>query len=326
MREITYAEALNEALREEMERDDTVFIMGQDVGKFGGIFGVTKGLYEKFGQKRVRDTPLSESAIIGGAVGAAAAGGMRPVCELMLADFVGVCVDEIYNKAGKWKYMHGGIPDISIVVRAPMGAKGGGGSEHSQCPEALFMHGTGLKMLVPSTPYDAKGLLKGAIRDNDPVVFFEHKLLYVLKGQVPADDYLVPIGKAAVRKEGTDVTILAYSLMVHKAIEAALTLEEQGISAEVIDLRSLIPLDLETIFTSVAKTGRVVIAHEANKRGGMGAEISAVISEQCFKELKGPIVRVAAPDVPIPFSPDLEQLYLPNAEKIITGVKLVLEK
>ncbi|MEW5920572.1 MAG: pyruvate dehydrogenase complex E1 component subunit beta, partial [Bacillota bacterium] len=284
MREISYVEALNEALKEEMERDETVFMMGQDVGKFGGIFGVTKGLYERFGPERVKDTPLSETAIIGAAVGAAAAGQMRPVCELMLADFVGVCIDEIYNKAGKWKYMHGGAPNISLVIRAPMGAKGGGGAEHSQCPEALFMHGPGLKMLVPSTPYDAKGLLKSAIRDDDPVLFFEHKLLYNTKGEVPAEEYVAPIGKAATRREGRDVTILAYSLMVHKALEAAALLEAEGISAEVIDLRSLIPLDEETILDSVAKTGRAVIVHEANKRGGVGAEISALIAEKGFQD------------------------------------------
>lgn len=230
MREISYRDALNEALKEEMERDETVFVMGEDVGKFGGLFGVTRGLFERFGPERVRDTPLSETAIIGAAVGAAAAGQMRPVCELMLADFVGVCIDEIYNKAGKWKYMHSGVTNISMVIRAPMGARGGGGSEHSQCPEALFMHGPGLKMLVPSTPYDAKGMLKSAIRDDDPVLFFEHKLLYGLKGEVPEEEYLVPIGKASVRREGKDVTILAYSLMVHKALEAAEKLQTEGIS------------------------------------------------------------------------------------------------
>ncbi|MBC7325641.1 MAG: alpha-ketoacid dehydrogenase subunit beta, partial [Moorella sp. (in: Bacteria)] len=249
MRRITYCQALREALQEEMERDIRVFLMGEDVGIYGGNFKVSQGLIDKFGEERVRDTTLAETAIIGAGVGAAITG-MRPVCEIMLADFVGVCFDEIYNKAGKWKYMHGCEVNVPIVIRTPMGCRGGGGAEHSQCPEALFLHGPGLKIALPSTPYDAKGLLKAAIRDDDPVVFFEHKLLYDLEGEVPEEEYLVPLGQAAIRREGRDVTILAYSLMVHKALAAAQELAAEGIEAEVVDLRTLVPLDVETILAS----------------------------------------------------------------------------
>ena len=319
MRKITYRQALNEAITEEMLNDVTVFVMGQDVGLYGGIFKVTEGLLDKFGQDRVRDTPLSETAIIGGGVGAAITG-MRPICELMLADFVGVCFDEIVNKAAKWKYMHGGFQNVPLVIRAPIGAKGGGGAEHSQSPEAFFLHAPGLKVVLPSTPYDAKGLLKSAIRDDDPVIFFEHKLLYDMEGVVPEDEYTIALGFADVKREGTDVTVVATSLMVNKALSAAEILEDMGISTEVLDLRSLVPLDKETLFRSVRKTGRLVIVHEAGKRGGSGAEISAIVSESIFDSLKAPVTRVAAPDVPIPYSHVLEKEYLPNEEKIIEAV------
>jgi pyruvate/2-oxoglutarate/acetoin dehydrogenase E1 component len=319
MRKITYRQALNEAIYEEMDRDVTVFVMGEDVALYGGIFKVTEGLLDKFGQDRVRDTPLSETAIIGGGVGAAITG-MRPICELMLADFVSVCFDEIINKAAKWKYMHGGVQNVPLVIRAPIGAKGGGGAEHSQSPEAFFLHAPGLKVVLPSTPYDAKGLLKSAIRDDDPVIFFEHKLLYSMEGEVPEEEYTIPLGSADVKREGTDVTVVATSLMVNKALSAAELLKDKGISAEVLDLRSLVPLDKEAIFGSVRKTGRLVIVHEAGKRGGSGAEISAIVSENIFDSLKAPVKRVAAPDVPIPYSCVLEKEYLPNEEKIINTV------
>jgi len=319
MRMITYRQALNEAIYEEMDRDVTVFVMGEDVALYGGIFKVTEGLLDKFGQDRVRDTPLSETAIIGGGVGAAITG-MRPICELMLADFVSVCFDEIINKAAKWKYMHGGVQNVPLVIRAPIGAKGGGGAEHSQSPEAFFLHAPGLKVVLPSNPYDAKGLLKSAIRDDDPVIFFEHKLLYSMEGEVPEEEYTIPLGSADVKREGTDVTVVATSLMVNKALSAAELLKDKGISAEVLDLRSLVPLDKEAIFGSVRKTGRLVIVHEAGKRGGSGAEISAIVSESIFDSLKAPVKRVAAPDVPIPYSCVLEKEYLPNEEKIINTV------
>jgi len=319
MRKITYRQALNEAIYEEMTRDVKVFVMGEDVALYGGIFKVTEGLLDKFGPDRVRDTPLSETAIIGGGVGAAITG-MRPICELMLADFVSVCFDEIVNKAAKWKYMHGGVPNVPLVIRAPIGAKGGGGAEHSQSPEAFFLHAPGLKVVLPSTPYDAKGLLKSAIRDDDPVIFFEHKLLYSMEGEVPEEEYTIPLGSADVKREGTDVTVVATSLMVSKALSAAEILKDKGISTEVLDLRSLVPLDKNAIFDSVRKTGRLVIVHEAGKRGGSGAEISAIVSENIFDSLKAPVKRVAAPDVPIPYSYVLEKEYLPNEEKIINTV------
>jgi len=319
MRKITYRQALNEAIYEEMTRDVKVFVMGEDVALYGGIFKVTEGLLDKFGPDRVRDTPLSETAIIGGGVGAAITG-MRPICELMLADFVSVCFEEIVNKAAKWKYMHGGVPNVPLVIRAPIGAKGGGGAEHSQSPEAFFLHAPGLKVVLPSTPYDAKGLLKSAIRDDDPVIFFEHKLLYSMEGEVPEEEYTIPLGSADVKREGTDVTVVATSLMVSKALSAAEILKDKGISTEVLDLRSLVPLDKNAIFDSVRKTGRLVIVHEAGKRGGSGAEISAIVSENIFDSLKAPVKRVAAPDVPIPYSYVLEKEYLPNEEKIINTV------
>jgi len=322
MREITYLEAIREALREEMRRDERVFIMGEDIAVYGGARGVTKGLLEEFGEERVRDTPLSETAIIGAGVGAALTG-MRPICELQLFDFAGVCFDEIYNKAGKWRYMHGGEMKVPMVIRGPVGAMSGG-AEHSQCPEALFLHGPGLKLVLPSTPYDAKGLLKAAIRDDNPVLYFEHKRLYGMKGPVPEEEYIIPLGQADIKREGGDVTIIALSYMVHRALEAAANLAQEGIEAEVVDPRTLVPFDKEIVFQSVRKTGRVVIVHEANKRGGAGAEIAALIAEEIFDALRAPIKRVASPDVPIPFSPALERLYLPDVDRITKAVREVL--
>ena len=317
MREISFAQALNEALVQELERDQSVMVMGQDIAEFGGIFGVTKGLLNKFGPRRIRDTPLSETAIIGGAVGAAVTGFVRPVCELMLADFAGVCHDEIYNKAGKWMYMHGDNMPVPMVIRLPSGAKGGGGSEHSQCVEALFMHGAGLKIVAPSTPYDAKGLLKSAIRDNNPVLFMEHKLLYPQVGEVPEEDYLIPLNEAKVVREGRDLSIISYSHMLHHCLEAADELSQEGVEVEVIDLRTLLPWDEACVFQSVRKTNRALIAHEDHRRMGIGAEISSCIHEQCFAALKAPVARVAAQDTPIPFSPELEKICLPGKDQVI---------
>jgi pyruvate/2-oxoglutarate/acetoin dehydrogenase E1 component len=269
-REITYVEAIREALLEEMERDERVFVMGQDVGAYGGLFGATAGLQERFGNKRCFDTPISETFITGGGVGAAITG-LRPVVELQFADFVAIAMDEIYDKAAKWRYMHGGLFKVPLVIRAAEGAMGGAGPEHSQCPEALFWSAAGLYVLTPSTPADAKGLLKSAIRDDNPVLFLEHKALVNTTGQVPEGEHLVPIGEADIKREGTDVTVVAWSNMVLRALEAAETLESEGISVEVVDPRGIRPLDKETILSSVEKTGRVVLAHEAPKPGGPGS-------------------------------------------------------
>ncbi|KUK14415.1 MAG: Transketolase central region [bacterium 42_11] len=272
MREITYAEAIREALREEMKQNDKVFILGEDVGRFGGCFGVTKGLWEEFGDERVRDTPISETAIIGSAVGAAATG-MRPVAEIMFCDFMGVAMDEITNQAAKMRYMFGGKVSIPMVVRTPVGGGLCAAAQHSQSLEAWFTHLPGLKVVMPSTPYDAKGLLKASIRDDNPVIFLEHKMLYGVKGPVPEEDYIVPLGVADVKREGKDLTIIATSLMVHKALEAASLLEKEGVSVEVIDPRTLYPLDEETILSSVKKTHKALVVHEAVERNGFGGEI-----------------------------------------------------
>lgn len=319
-REITYTEAIREALFEEMERDERVFVMGQDVGAYGGLFGATSGLQERFGKKRCFDTPISETFITGGGVGAAITG-LRPVVELQFADFVAIAMDEIYDKAAKWRYMHGGLFTVPLVIRAAEGAMGGAGPEHSQCPEALFWSAAGLYVLTPSTPADAKGLLKSAIRDDNPVLFLEHKALANAKGEVPGGEHLVPIGQADVKREGTDVTVIAWSNMVGSALEAAETLEGEGISVEVVDPRGIRPLDKEAILASVEKTGRVVLAHEAPKPGGPGSEVAAIIAEEAVDLLEGPIKRVAAPDVPIPQSIYLERFVVPTAEDIGRAVK-----
>ena len=324
MRKISFAQALNEALAQELERDPKVLLMGQDIADFGGIFGVTQGLLKKFGAHRVKDTPLSETAIIGGAVGAAITGFVRPVCELMLADFAAVCYDEIYNKAGKWMYMHGDNMPVPMVIRLPSGSKGGGGSEHSQCVEALFMHGAGLKIVAPSTPFDAKGLLKSAIRDDNPVLFMEHKLLYSQIGEVPEEDYLIPLGEANVVREGRDLSIISYSHMLYHCLEAADELSREGVEAEVIDLRSLLPWDQDCVFQSVRKTNRALVAHEDHRRMGIGAEISSCVHEECFEELKAPVARVGAQDTPIPFSPELEKLCLPGKDHVIKASRKLL--
>jgi len=318
----TYLQAINEALRQEMERDPDVFIMGEDVGPFGGCFGVTKGLYEQFGEKRVKDTPITESAIIGAATGAAAAG-LRPVCEIMFVDFIGVALDQLFNQAAKMRYMFGGKAKIPMVLRTPQGAGIGAAAQHSQSLEAWFAHVPGLKVAMPATPYDAKGLLITAIRDDNPVVFLEHKLLYGLEGDVPDEPYTVPFGKAQVRREGTDVTLVAPAKMLHTSLEAADVLAKDGISAEVIDPRTLVPFDTDTIVESVQKTHALVVVHEAVKHAGFGAEIAAQVAELAFDYLDGPIVRVAAPFTPVPFSPPLEQAFLPGVDDVVSAVKKI---
>lgn len=323
MRKLTYAQALNEALKQEMRRDPNIYVAGEDVGRYGGIFGVTAGLLEEFGDKRVKDTPITESAIIGSAVGAAAAG-LRPVVELMFVDFIGVALDQLFNQAAKMKYMFGGKARLPLVVRTQCGGGMGAAAQHSQCLEAWFMHIPGLKVVIPSTPYDAKGLLIQAIRDDNPVFFIEHKMCYGLSGEVPEEPYVIPFGKADVKRRGTDVTIVATLFMVQKALAAADKLAEERISAEVIDPRTLTPLDEEAILESVKKTHRLVIVHEEVKRAGSGAEIAAIVAEQAFDYLDAPIKRVAAPFTPVPFSPALEKEFIPDEGKIIAAVKEVV--
>jgi len=321
MRKITYKEALREALREEMRRDATVFLLGEDIGRYwGGAFKVTKGLVEEFGDERVRDTPISESAIIGAAVGAAITG-TRPVAEIMFGDLTALAMDQIANQAAKIHYMFGGQVNVPLVIRTPFGAGVNIAAHHSQSLEAWFMHVPGLYVAVPSTPYDAKGLLKTAIRGSNPVFFCEHKLLYPMEGEVPEEEYTVPFGVADVKREGSDVTIVATLYMVHKALNAAKELETEGISVEVVDPRTLAPLDKQTIINSVKKTGRLVVVSEDCKTAGVSAEIAAVVAEEAIDYLDAPIKRVAEPDTPIPFSPPLEQYVIPNEKSIIKAVK-----
>ena len=324
MRELTYRDALREALREEMLLDKTVFLLGEDIGRYwGGAFKVTKGLAEEFGDERVRDTPISESAIIGVAVGAAITG-MRPVAEIMFGDLSALAMDQICNQAAKICYMFGGQTKVALVVRTPFGAGVNIASHHSQSLEAWFMHTPGLLVAAPSTSYDAKGFLKTAIRGNNPVMFFEHKLLYPIEGEVPEEDYTIPFGTADVKLEGEDATIFATLYMVHKALAAAQGLRKQGISVEVIDPRTLVPLDKQAIIKSVKKTGRIVIVTEDCKTAGVSAEIAAIVAEEALDYLDAPIKRVAEPDTPIPFSPPLEQFVIPNEETIIKAVKEIL--
>ena len=324
MREITYKEALTEALREEMRRDATVFLLGEDIGRYWqGAFKVTKGIAEEFGDERVRDTPISESAIIGAAVGAAITG-MRPVAEIMFGDLTSLAMDQIANQAAKIHYMFGGQAKVPLVIRTPFGAGVNIAAHHSQSLEAWFMHVPGLYVVVPSTPYDAKGLLKTAIRGSNPVLFCEHKLLYPMKGEVPEEQYTVPFGVADIKREGSDVTIVATLYMIHKALNAAKELEVEGVSVEVVDPRTLAPLDKQTIINSVKKTGRLVIVSEDCKTAGVSAEIAATVAEEAIDYLDAPIKRVAEPDTPIPFSPSLEQYVIPNEKSIIKAVKEVV--
>jgi pyruvate/2-oxoglutarate/acetoin dehydrogenase E1 component len=324
VKEITYRDALREALREEMQKDETVFLLGEDIGRYwGGAFKVTNGLAEEFGDERVRDTPISESTIVGAAVGAAITG-MRPVAEIMFGDLTALAMDQIANQAAKIRYMFGGQAKAPLVIRTPFGAGVNIASHHSQSLEAWFMHVPGLYVAVPSTPYDAKGLLKTAIRGDNPVFFCEHKLLYPLKGMIPEEEYTVPFGKADVKREGKDVTIFATMFMVHKALAAAEQLSKSGISAEIVDPRTLTPLDKMTILASVKKTGRMVIVSEDCKTAGVSAEIAAVVAEEALDYLDAPIKRVAEPDTPIPFSPSLENFVIPDENRIIKAVKEII--
>ena len=329
----SYRQALNEALRQEMERDQRVILMGEDIAggmgteadqdAWGGPLGVTKGLKPLFGPDRVLDTHLAEISFIGAAAGAAATG-LRPVAELMFVDFMGVCLDQIINQAAKFRYMLGGTPTVPLVIRGPQGGGIRLAAPHSQSLEAWFTHVPGLVVIAPSTAYDAKGLLTAAIRDVNPVIFLEHKALYPLKGEVPEEPYAIPIGKADVKRAGRDVTVVATQAMVARALQAAADLEKEGVSVEVIDPRTLAPLDEDAILNSVGKTHRLVIAHEAVKRGGFGAEVAAMVSEKALDELDAPIARVGAPFVPVPFSPPLEDAYLPGREHVIAAVRAVI--
>lgn len=323
MAEKTYREALKEGLREEMKRDERVFLMGEDIGlNWGGAFKVTKGLAEEFGEERVRDTPISENTIAGAAVGAAITG-MRPVAEIMFGDLITLAMDQVCNQAAKMRYMFGGQTSVPMVLRTVFGGGKNIASHHSQSLEAWFMHTPGLKIAVPAFAYDVKGLIKTAIRDPDPVMFFEHKLVYDKKEEVPEDEYLIPLGEARVRREGADVTLWATFLMVHKAMEVADELAKEGISVEVIDPRTLVPLDKETLINSVKKTGRLVLVTEETRTGATTAEIAAVVQDEAFDWLDAPIKRVNAPDTPVPFSPTLEDYFIPDKKVIAEAIRSI---
>jgi 2-oxoisovalerate dehydrogenase E1 component beta subunit len=311
----TYLEAIREGLWEEMERDPSVFCIGEDIGEYGGAFKVTAGFLERFGARRVVDTPISEAAIVGASIGAGLMG-LRPVAEMQFADFISCGFDQIVNFAAKCRYRwNAGVP---IVIRAPSGGGIHGGPFHSQNPEMWFVRTPGLKVVCPATAYDAKGLMKSAIRDNDPVLFFEHKALYRrIKEELPSEEYTVPIGRAKVVRAGSDLSIITYGAMVWTALEAAETLATEGCSAEVVDLRTLLPLDRETVCASVRKTSKALLLHEDTRTGGMAGELAATITENVFEYLDGPIVRVTAPDTPVPYSPPLEEAFLPNAHKVV---------
>jgi len=323
VRQLQYNEALNEALIEEMTRDEKVILIGEDVGAYGGVFKVSKGLLDRFGPQRVRDTPICESAIIGTATGAALMG-MRPVAEISFIDFILLAMDQIGNHVAKIMQIAPGLLELPMVIRTEGGVGGGIGCQHSQSLEALFAHLPGLKIVMPSTPYDAKGLLKTAIRDNTPVMCIENKKLYALKGPVPEEEYFVPIGKADVKREGKDITIIATSFMVHEALKAAEALEKDGISAEVVDPRTLVPLDVDTLVASVKKTARALVVHESVERCGIGAEISAVLNEQAYDYLDGPVVRHAGLNVSLPQNWHLEPVCIPSADSIREKVKSLL--
>jgi pyruvate/2-oxoglutarate/acetoin dehydrogenase E1 component len=332
-RTITYRQAINEALRQEMERDDSVVVMGEDNAggqgadgerdAWGGVLGVTKGLYPTFGD-RVLDTPITESAFIGAAIGAAACG-MRPVAELMFIDFMGVCFDQIFNQAAKFRYMFGGKAVTPVVIRTMFGAGLRAAAQHSQGLYPIFTHIPGLKVVIPSTPYDAKGLLIQSIRDDDPVIFCEHKMLYEMTGDVPEESYTIPFGEANVVRDGDDVTLVAVGRMVHMATEAADELAGSGVGCEVIDLRTTSPLDTETILESVERTGRLVVVDEASPRCGLATDIAGMVAQEAFGALRAPIQMVTPPHTPVPFTGALEDLYIPDAQKVTNAVKTVLE-
>jgi pyruvate dehydrogenase E1 component beta subunit len=325
LRELTYADALREALREEMLRDPNVILLGEEIGVFNGVYKVTRGLLDEFGPERVRDTPISEAAIAGAAVGLALAG-LKPVAEIMYMDFLPICMDQLATQAAKMRFMSGGQLKVPMVLRTQYSLGRQHGSQHSQFTPAWFLQVPGIKIVLPSNPYDAKGLLKSSIRDPNPVLFIESALLYRTKGPVPEEEYTIPLGQAEVKRKGEDITIVGISRQVGEALSAAIKLEQSGISAEVIDVRTLQPLDLKTIIESVKRTSRLVIASDDVKTGGVGAEISASVSENAFGYLDAPIARIACPDTPIPFSPPLEQSYMPNADKIVETVKTIMGK
>ncbi len=320
---MTYLAAIRQGIWEEMERDPNVFLLGEDIGAYGGAFKVTAGMLEKFGDARVIDTPISESAIVGAAVGAALMG-LRPVAEMQFMDFISCGFDQIVNMAAKIHYRWG--PSVPLVIRGPSGAGVHGGPFHSQSNEMWFVHTPGLKVVIPATAYDAKGLIKASIRDNNPVIFYEHKFLYRrIKEEVPDDDYVVPLGKAAVRRAGRDLTIITYGAMVWTALEAAEQLAKEGLEVEVVDLRTLLPYDEDAVLSSVRKCHKVILLHEDTRTGGMAGELAALIAEKAFEDLDGPIVRVTAPDTPVPFSPPLEEFFLPNAQKVIEAARRLSE-
>ena len=315
MAAVTYLEAIRQGIWEEMARDPSVILIGEDIGVYGGAFKVTAGMLEQFGEERVIDTPIAESAIVGAAIGASYLG-LRPVAEMQFMDFIACAFNQITNFAARSHYRWNA--PVPIVIRGPSGGGVHGGPFHSQNPEMYFVHTPGLKVVCPATAYDAKGLIKAAIRDNNPVLFFEHKFLYRrIKEELPKEDYLVPLGKAALRREGKDITVVTYAAMVHTALEAAEKLAEEGIELEVVDLRTLLPLDRETILASVRKTNKVIVLHEDTRTGGMAGEIAALICEHAFEDLDGPVLRVTAPDTPVPFSPPLEQAFLPGVANVV---------
>jgi acetoin:2,6-dichlorophenolindophenol oxidoreductase subunit beta len=325
-REITYLEALREAMVQEMRRDKEVFLIGEDIGAYGGAFGVSKGMLEEFGPERIRETPISEAAIAGAATGAALMG-MRPVMEIMFMDFLTISMNQLVNQAAKMRFMFGGKCSIPMVIRAPSGSGTGAAAQHSQSLEAWFVNVPGIKVVAPSSPYDAKGLLVAAIRDNNPVLFMEHKLLYRLKGPVPEDSYCIPLQSAEVKRVGRDLTIVAYSIMVPRALEAAEKLAAEGIAVEVVDPRCLKPLDTDTLIRSVSKTGRVLIVHEAPMTGGFGGELAAVIAaSEAFDCLDAPIQRLAGRNVPIPYNRALERAAVPQVEDIVVAARALTQE
>lgn len=325
-REITYLEAVREAMVQEMRADQEVFLIGEDVGTYGGAFGVSKGMIEEFGSERVRDTPISEAAIAGAATGAALMG-MRPIMEIMFMDFLTISMNQLVNAAAKMRFMFGGKCSIPMVIRAPSGSGTGAAAQHSQSLEAWFVNVPGIKVMAPSTPADAKGMLISAIRDNNPVLFMEHKLLYRTKGHVPEESYSIPLQSAEVKREGRDLTIVAYSIMVPRALEAAEKLAAEGIDVEVVDPRCLKPLDKDTIIRSVAKTGRVLIAHEAPITGGFGGELAAVIAEsEAFDYLDAPVRRIAGKNIPIPYNRNLERAAVPQVEDIVAAARALAKE